>query len=338
MAFVGIDAVVYGAKDITQARRMFLDWGLKKRSDTRAGLVFATELGAEVVVRPDGAAGLRPPIAEHSQFREVIYGVSSRTHLAAIDRELSRDREVIRDKDGTLHSVDDSGVNIGFRVWRHGSEKPSGGTRWNGPGNRRRVNQTASRYTQASPYKIGHIVFFVPDVRVAERFYRKRLGFFLSDRYAGGAASYLRWARKSEHHNLFLARSKTGKLDLNHVAFEVHDLHEVFGGGREFARRGWPVFVGPGRHPISSAYFWYFKNPLGGNIEYFCDPDQVTEDWKPSNYRLNRFSEWHLVDGLKQADDGIVRSSLASAKGIAAALAAKEKTEKQNKPAPGKRA
>ena len=114
MAFVGIDAVVYGAKDITQARRMFLDWGLKKRSDTRAGLVFATELGAEVVVRPDGAAGLRPPIAEHSQFREVIYGVSSRTHLAAIDRELSLDREVIRDKDGTLHSVDDSGVNIGL--------------------------------------------------------------------------------------------------------------------------------------------------------------------------------------------------------------------------------
>jgi catechol 2,3-dioxygenase-like lactoylglutathione lyase family enzyme len=338
MAFVGIDAVVYGATDMGEARRMFLDWGLKKKSDTRAGLVFATELGAEVVVRPAGAAGLRPPIAETSQFREVIYGVSSRTHLAAIDRELSRDREVLRDKDGTLHSVDDSGVNIGFRVWRHGSEKPSGGTRWNGPGNRGRVNQVARRYTQASPYKIGHIVFFVPDVRVAERFYRKRLGFFLSDRYAGGAASYLRWARKSEHHNLFLARSKTGKVDLNHVAFEVHDLHEVFGGGREFARRGWPIFVGPGRHPISSAYFWYFKNPLGGNIEYFCDPDQVTDAWKPTNYRLNRFSEWHLVDGLKQVDDGIVRSSLASAKAIEKALAAKRSAAKQNRQPAGKRA
>ena len=319
MAFVGIDAVVYGATDMAQARRMFLDWGLNKIADGRSGLVFATELGSEVVVRPEGAPGLRPRIAETSQFREVIYGVSSRTHLAAIERELSRDREIIREADATLHCVDDSGVNIGFRVWRHGKEKAAAGTRWNGPGSRRRVDRVASRYTQASPYKIGHIVFFVPDVRVAERFYRKRLGFWLSDRYAGGAATYLRWARCSEHHNLFMSRSKTGKTDLNHVAFEVHDLHEVIGGGREFARRGWPIFVGPGRHPISSAYFWYFRNPLGGNIEYFCDPDQVTDAWKPHNYRLNRFSEWHLIDGIKQLDDGIVRSSLAAVKAMAQA-------------------
>ena len=167
MSFVRIDAVAYGATDMAQARRMFLDWGLKKIADRRSGPVFATEPGSEVVVRPDGAPGLRPRIAQTSQFREVIYGVSSRTHLAAIERELSRDREIIRDKDGTLHSVDDSGVNIGFRVWRHGREKVAGGTRWNGPGNLRRVDQVAARYTQASPYKIGHIVFYVPDVRAA---------------------------------------------------------------------------------------------------------------------------------------------------------------------------
>ena len=226
MAFVGIDAIVYGATDMAQARRLFLDWGLRKVEDKRSGLVFATELGPEVVVRPDGAPGLRPKIAETCQFREVIFGVSSRAHLAQLKRELSRDRELLVDADGTLHCTDDSGVNIGLRVWRHGREKKLGVTQWNGPGNRPRVNRVGPRYTQAHPYKIGHIVFFVPDVRVAERFYRERLGFFLSDRYAGGAASYLRWASKSEHHNLFLARSKTGKVDLNHVAFELHDLHE----------------------------------------------------------------------------------------------------------------
>jgi len=32
-----------------------------------------------------------------------------------------------------------------------------------------------------------------------------------------------------------------------------------------------------GRHPISSAYFWYFASPLGGMLEYFSNPDFVTE-------------------------------------------------------------
>jgi catechol-2,3-dioxygenase len=163
---------------------------------------------------------------------------------------------------------------------------------------------------------MGHIVFTVPDTRVAERFYRQRLGFWLSDRYVGGAGVFLRWARKSEHHNLFFVKSRTGKTDLHHIAFEVRDVHEVFGGGLEFAKRGYTTEVGPGRHPISSAYFWYFKNPLGGAIEYFCDPDYVSEKWKPHNYRVNRFSEWHLNEGIELVDDGKIRPSLKAVKAM----------------------
>jgi catechol 2,3-dioxygenase-like lactoylglutathione lyase family enzyme len=316
MAILGVDSIVFGAADLGEARRLFSEWGLKKLADRRSGLVFATELGNQVIVRPEGARGLRPKVNESSNFREVIYGVSSAAHLRRIGREIARDREVTEDADGTLHALDDGGINIGFRLWRHGREKASLGTAWNGPGSRRRINAIAPVYEQAHPYKIGHIVFFVPDVRVAERFYRERLGFWLSDRYAGGAASFLRWAKRSEHHNLFLSRSRTGKPDIHHVAFEVRNVHEVLGGGLAFMRRGWKVAVGPGRHPISSAYFWYFRNPLGGNIEYFCDPDHVTEAWKPNNYRNNRFSEWHLVEGIVQRDDGVVRPSLAAVKAI----------------------
>ena len=66
------------------------------------------------------------------------------------------------------------------------------------------------------------------------------------------------------------------------------------------------------RHPVSSAYFWYFKNPCEGAVEYYCDSDWVTERWKPTNFRVNRFSEWHLLDGIRQADDGVVRPSMAA--------------------------
>jgi catechol-2,3-dioxygenase len=189
------------------------------------------------------------------------------------------------------------------------------------------VDRISTQYEGAQPWQMGHIVFFVPDTGEAERFYRQRLGFHLSDRYVGGAGVFLRWAQRSEHHNMFLLKSPTGKSALHHLAFEVRDQHEVFGGGLAFAKSGWSTQVGPGRHPISSAYFWYFQNPLGGGIEYFCDPDFVTEKWKPHQYRVNRFSEWHLPKGIVQIDDDKMRPSLATAKAIERAQSAqKEKT------------
>ena len=42
---------------------------------------------------------------------------------------------------------------------------------------------------------------------------------------------------------------------LNHVAYTVRDIHEVLGGGLHISRQGWKTQLGPGRHPISSAYF-----------------------------------------------------------------------------------
>src|SRR5262245_32701205 len=319
MNFVGIDTVVFGAPDLKLPRKLFADWGLKKVADRASRLEFETGIGSRIVVYPEDAPGLRPRLAGGSQFREVIFGVRSRQDLTALAAALERDRPVTIDADGTLHSVDDAGINIGFRVWRRRAERPTAGTPWNAPGNRVRIDRVSPRYDAARPYKMGHIVFLVPDTRVAEAFYRKRLGFWLSDRYAGGAGVFLRWAQRSEHHNLFFLKSRTGQTDLHHIAFEVRDVHEVFGGGMAFMQRGWTTEVGPGRHPISSAYFWYFKNPLGGAIEYFCDPDYVTEAWRPASYRVNRFSEWHLADGIGRPADGNARPSLAAAQAMAAA-------------------
>ena len=318
MEYTGIDAVVFGADDLKLARRLFTDWGLRKVSDRRKELVFATRIGSEVIVRAADTPGLPPRLEEGSQFREVIFGLANRKAVDAIAENLAADRAVQVDPDGTVHSVDDNGIAIGFRVWRHGLEKAEDGTAWNGPGHRGRLNTVGPVYEAAQPFKMGHIVFSVPDTRVAEAFYRKRLGFFLSDRYVGGAGVFLRWAERSEHHNLFFAKSRTGKVDLHHIAFEVRDIHEVFGGGKAFVERGWKTEIGPGRHPISSAYFWYFKNPLGGAIEYFCDPDHVDAGWTPNNYRVNRFSEWHLADGLGSGTDAsaLARPSLAAARAI----------------------
>ncbi len=318
--FVGIDAAVFGAPDLSLARKLFVDFGLKKIKDGKSGLVFATEIGSEIVIRPSAARDLPAKINPAGEFREVVWGVATQRDVDRIEAELRRDRAVRVDRDGTLHSVDDGGVNIGIRVWRHGKEpRRPASLPLNAPGARNRVDAPSPIYERARPFRIGHIVFAVPDVPAAERFYTKRLGFSLSDRYAGGAATFLRYAPRADHHNLFMLRLPSRMTDLHHIAFEVHDIHEVFGGGMHFTKLGWKTAVGPGRHPISSAYFWYFANPLGGMLEYFSNPDFVTEAWKPSNFRLNRFSEWHLVDGLPVPRETIMRPSLKAVKAMSEA-------------------
>ena len=120
-----------------------------------------------------------------------------------------------------------------------------------------------------------------------------------SDSYPNRGA-FMRCAPEGGHHDLFLLQLPSGKRGLNHVAFTVRDIHEVFGGGLHFSRKGWETQLGPGRHPVSSAYFWYFRNPAGGLIEYYADEDQLTAEWQPREFEPGPtvFAEWAIDGGL----------------------------------------
>jgi catechol 2,3-dioxygenase-like lactoylglutathione lyase family enzyme len=305
MAIVGLDTAVFTAPDMKKAKAFLADWGLKKVRDGRKGAVFATRIGSEIVLRPDDYPGLPPAAQEGMHFREMIWGVSSRKHLAAIRKELERDREVTVDADGTIHCLDPNNIGVGFRRWQREKRVEATPERFNHAGHYRRIDARAKLYERAQPLRMGHIGFIVPNLEAAEKFYHKRLGFPISDKYAGGAATFMRNAEREDHHNLFLIWSRDGNTRFHHIAFEVNDIHEVFGGGLYVTRKqGWQTEVGPGRHPVSSAYFWYVKTPLGGAFEYFSDSDFVTGNWKPVSFRENRFSEWHLVDGIPAPEEG----------------------------------
>lgn len=306
MAFVGIDSVVFTPPDMAEAKRFFADWGLKKVKDGRSGTVFATEVGSQVVLKPRGAKGLPEPPDPGGAFREVVWGLASRRDLDRIARELARDHDLSVEDDGTVHTRDPNGIAVGFRVWRHRKGLNVRETRFNTAGVRHRVDRPSPIYQRARPLRIGHIVFLAADMKAGEAFYTKRLGFRLTDRYSGGRAVFLRCSAENEHHNLFFLNTHGAKTELQHVAFEVRDIHEVFGGGIHMKRRGWPTEVGPGRHPVSSAYFWYFHSPCGGAVEYYSDSDYATEAWKPRSFRGVRFSEWHVPDGVGPAVGGRV--------------------------------
>jgi catechol 2,3-dioxygenase-like lactoylglutathione lyase family enzyme len=290
----GIDAAVFGVADLREAERFLGDWGLRKARSGGFGADYACVDRSEVSVRPVDSPQLPPAIEPGSTLRELVWGVKSRRALDAIADTLARDRSASFDSGGTLHSVDDCGLAIAFRLTRRKALKTRPGA-FNAPGCVRRVDRPAPYYDRALPREISHVVLGVPDIAAVEGFYCARLGFRVSDRYVGRAV-FLRAAPAGNHHHLFVLNSADGKVHFNHIAFKVRDIHEVIGGGQALAARGWETHAGPGRHYPSSACFWYFKSPLGGAAEYAADEDMVTAKWRARRFVMSpeNFSEWRF--------------------------------------------
>ena len=296
MAIVGLDSLIYGVDDMAAAERFWSDFGLKRVGRGARRLVFETAEKTTIEVCRADDPSLPPGLAQGNTVREVIWGVSARKDLDAIAAALGKDRAVRRDRDGTLHSTDHLGYAIGFRKSRI---RPVRCKRvpLNTPGNPGRVDARGKIYERAQPQQLSHVVLLAPDLEGQKDFYVKRLGFKISDWYPG-RGYFTRAPGSHEHHNLFLLKAGDA-IGFHHVAFEVRDIHEVFGGGLHMTDRGWKTHLGPGRHPISSCYFWYFKNPCGGAAEYDSDSDYVTDKWKPKAWDSTpeAFAEWAYPDG-----------------------------------------
>lgn len=301
MSIVGIDQITYGVETLDESRQFFQDWGLTLAKETADTLHFECLNGCQVLVVDIGKVGLPTAIEDGPTVREVVWGVESEADL---DRYAAALRDQPGFSDQSIQGVrrvacqDPNGLAIALQVTRKREVETDSApmNTWN---ERRRVNQPAPIYERAVPIEVGHVVFFVADVDRVEQFYVEHLGFVSSDRYPGRGA-FLRCTEDGGHHDLFLLQLPTGKRGINHVAFTVRDIHEVFGGGLHFSRCGWETQLGPGRHPVSSAYFWYFRNPAGGLIEYYADEDQLTADWEPREFEPGPtvFAEWAIDGGL----------------------------------------
>lgn len=301
MSVLGIDQITYVAEDLPVSRTFFQDWGLALQSESADELVFECLNGCRVLVASLSKPGLPPAMEEGPTLREVVWGVQS-------DADLDRYAAAIKNEPGFFDSevdgarrigcIDPNGLAVRLQVTRKREIEINCGA-MNTWSNKARINQPAPIYERATPIEVGHVVFFTNDVATTSAFYRERFGFVGSDSYPNRGA-FMRCAPDGGHHDLFLLQLPSGKRGLNHVAFTVRDIHEVFGGGLHFSRKGWETQLGPGRHPVSSAYFWYFKNPAGGLIEYYADEDQLTADWQPREFEPGPtvFAEWAVDGGL----------------------------------------
>jgi len=316
MSVEGIDEITYGADDLPACKRFFLDWGLTLVNEEENRLSFETLNGCKVIIAERNHPDLPPAIEDRPTLREVVWGVETTDDLAEIEARIRHlPGFVTFDKNGTkrIGCTDPNGMAVRIQV----SQKRKvdiESARYNTWSQKDRINQASPAYARATPIEVGHVVFFVKDVKACEQFYAQTLGFAASDRYPG-RGTFMRCAPEGGHHDTFLLERPTKDPGLNHVAFTVRDIHEVFGGGLHISRCGWETQLGPGRHPISSAYFWYFKNPAGALAEYYADEDQLTDEWQPREFEPGPtiFAEWAIdggIDGHTRRQKGLQQQSV----------------------------
>src|SRR3954467_14502800 len=73
MSIVGLQRVTYGVADLADAARFWTDFGLKSIPSADDERVFATQEGAEVVLRPLDHAGLPPAPGAGPTAREITW-------------------------------------------------------------------------------------------------------------------------------------------------------------------------------------------------------------------------------------------------------------------------
>lgn len=280
MNILGPDNLIFGVDDLDASIRYATDYGLTPRDVTASGGVFEALDGTCMTILRASDASLAAPIAASPNIREQIYGVADKATLEAIGAELSKDRNVRRAADGSLHSVDDDGYPIGFQVANRRAIPPQMvGVNCPGMPSGRPVNVIAAiNDVTTRPISLSHVVLFTPDKVRAEKFYGERLGFRTVDVFSN-VGPFLRPQGTNDHHTLFLIQAPM--VGIQHFTFHVAGPNELLKAGWDFVNKGYTSHWGPGRHIFGSNYFWYFNSPFGGMMEYDADMDQHDDSWVP---------------------------------------------------------
>ena len=147
--------------------------------------------------------------------------------------------------------------------------------------------------------KIGHVVLNVSDLEASARFYTEVLGLQISDRYpesmVPGGMVFMRC--NSDHHGVALVGGARPleRTSLNHFAFEVGSLDEVFRARAWLRQHGVPI-VFEGRRRAGCQIAVEFQDPDGNNLEIYWGLDQIG-----TGSPARPASEWRQAKTLEDA-------------------------------------
>lgn len=291
MAILGIESLVFGVEDLALCTRFWDDFGLNpvSRPDPQAPFpeaVWDVASGSRVFVRKHDDPSLPKSLTTGSTMRETVLGVDTPQALDALAARLS-DCNLLRDDDGTAHFTAPDGNAFALRVWNK-KRVVSAPDPVNAPDHIVRLNQHRKWRLRSRPKTINHAVYFSDDYVGAYEFFRDRLGFVMTD-HAKANGIFARADGTHEHHTLFWVTTAHPPLHkkrgFNHCAFGVEDVDELMTGANYMQDQGWPdernFAARLNRHRISSALYYYFPNPNGGDAEYHADTDYLDSTWVP---------------------------------------------------------
>ena len=148
--------------------------------------------------------------------------------------------------------------------------------------------------------KIGHVVLNCRDLEASTRFYTEVLGFRVSDVYtpdiAPGGMVFLRF--NHDHHGVALVGSlpeESRAIELNHMAFEVATLDEVFR-ARDHLKAHGATITYEGRRRAGCQVAVEFLDPDGHHLELYWGVDQIGSDG-----RSRPSDEWRQTASLEDA-------------------------------------
>lgn len=276
MNIIGPELLVFGVDSVEDCTQFVIDYGLEAQGNGRFNALDGT--GLLLLAKDDPS--LPPAMETGTAIRKTVYGVADQGTLDAIDAELSKDRDVKRLDDGSLESTDDLGFTLGFQVsTRKTLSLPAETVNAPGAPPQRPVNEVGvHKEASPKPRSLSHVVYFVPDFAKAEAFYRDRLGFVTTDRFHD-VGPFMRPAGTDDHHTLFFLQTPPHMKGIEHFTFHMGGPTEVLQAGNNMVNKGYESFWGPGRHLFGSNWFWYFKSPLGCNMEFDADMDLHDDSW-----------------------------------------------------------
>ena len=150
--------------------------------------------------------------------------------------------------------------------------------------------------------KIGHVVLMVQDLEKSVDFYTRVLGFRVSDVYPAtmvpGRMVFMRCA--NDHHGVALvggAKGPGNSNELNHMAFEVATLDEVFRSRDHLEAEGVKITYA-GRRRAGCQVAVEFLDPDNHVLEIYWGIDQVG-----SEGRIRPPAEWREEMTLEGAVD-----------------------------------
>jgi catechol 2,3-dioxygenase-like lactoylglutathione lyase family enzyme len=268
--------VRFRAPDLDRMESFLRDFGLVRSARTETALymrgtdahhhLHVTELGEPAFLGVGLAAGSRADL-------EAIARTDGAGPVEGIDEPGGGHRVRLRDPNG-----------IGLEVV-HGIERLDplplpDARRINTAACRRRLGER-QRFERGPAHvkRLGHFVLLVKDFRETEAFYHERFGLRNSDEiYLGDRekvlAAFMRLDRDEDYvdHHAFLAVG-AGRVELNHVSFEVQDMDDLMAGHEHLRSQGHAHHWGVGRHVLGSQIYDYWRDPFGTVVEHWTDGD-----------------------------------------------------------------